>query len=151
MPATVFGDTSGYFALAAESDDHHAEAERLLRRATADRLQLYTTNFVLAETHALFLHRLKSSRGAASARAVALRTVERLYQSTRQRNALIRVTSADEMAAFALLAQFADQDFTFTDATSFVVMRRLGISVAFSFDEDFAKAGFIDVRHVLSA
>jgi predicted nucleic acid-binding protein len=28
------------------------------------------------------------------------------------------------------------------------VMRRLGIAVAFTFDDDFTRAGFTDLRHV---
>ena len=52
------------------------------------------------------------------------------------------------MAALVLLERFDDQDFSFTDATSFAVMRRLGIAVAFTFDDDFMRAGFTDLRHV---
>ncbi len=138
----VFGDTSGFFAFAARTDQHHSEAQVLLDRLTDERCSLYTTNFVLAETHALLLHRLKPARGEPFARATALRVVQRLYQGAEQLGTLMRVTAADETEAFALLARFADKNFTFTDATSFAVMERLGLSLAFSFDEDFVRAGF---------
>ena len=138
----VFGDTSAFFALAAQTDRHHLEAQALLERITAERFLLYTTNFILAETHALLLHRLKPSGGEPYARITALRTVERLYRSTLETGTLVHVTPEDEEQAFAVLARFGDKDFTFTDATSFVIMTRLGISLAFSFDADFVRAGF---------
>ncbi len=52
------------------------------------------------------------------------------------------MTPGDEARAFVLLAQYADKDFSFTDPTSFAVMERLGITLAFSFDQDFVRAGF---------
>lgn len=138
----VFGDTSAFFALAAQTDQHHAEAQALLERMTSERRLLYTTNFVLAETHALLLHRLKPAGGGPHVRTTALRTVQRLYHGAEQLDTLVRVTPDDEAQAFALLARFADKDFTFTDATSFAVMERLGLSLAFSFDEEFVRTGF---------
>jgi predicted nucleic acid-binding protein len=36
-----------------------------------------------------------------------------------------------------------------TDAISFAVMRRLRLPVAFTFDDDFAQAGFGDLRQIL--
>jgi predicted nucleic acid-binding protein len=36
-----------------------------------------------------------------------------------------------------------DKDFTLTDATSFAVMERLGITYAFTFDHPFTQYGFI--------
>jgi predicted nucleic acid-binding protein len=35
-----------------------------------------------------------------------------------------------------------DQDFSYTDAVSFVVMKQYGITEAFSFDKHFVTAGF---------
>jgi predicted nucleic acid-binding protein len=37
-----------------------------------------------------------------------------------------------------LLRQYAEKDFSLTDATSFTVMERLELEQAFSFDSDFA-------------
>jgi hypothetical protein len=51
---------------------------------------------------------------------------------------LVRVTQDD---ALALIAQYADQNFSRTDATRFVVMERLRIRHAFSFDDDFRQFG----------
>ena len=56
---------------------------------------------------------------------------------------LVRVTEADEAAALALIARYRDKDFSLTDATSFVVMDRLGLRHALSFDSDFRQYGLI--------
>jgi predicted nucleic acid-binding protein len=84
-----------------------------------------TTNFVIAETHALLLHR----KGQKVALAW-LDQVERLAH-------VERVTEGDEERAKAILRHYADQTFTFTDAVSFAVMERLNLKVALSVDRHF--------------
>jgi predicted nucleic acid-binding protein len=54
---------------------------------------------------------------------------------------IVRVTEADEERALALIGRYRDKDFTITDATSFVVMERLSIATAFTFDDDFRQYG----------
>lgn len=48
------------------------------------------------------------------------------------------MTPADLEAAWAVGQVFADQDFSLVDRTSFVVMERLGLARAASFDDHFA-------------
>ena len=38
--------------------------------------------------------------------------------------------------------QYDDKNFTLTDATSFAVMERLGMTEGFTFDRNFAQYGF---------
>jgi predicted nucleic acid-binding protein len=51
------------------------------------------------------------------------------------------VSRRDEDRVWAIIEQFDDKDFTFTDTTSVAVMQRLRISAAFTFDADFAQYG----------
>jgi len=44
--------------------------------------------------------------------------------------------------AWDVFVKYSDKDFSFTDCTSFVVMRELGITDAFAFDDHFAQMGF---------
>ena len=44
-------------------------------------------------------------------------------------------------AAWVLFKDFADQEFSFTDCTSFILMQRLGIEAAFTFDARFREYG----------
>jgi predicted nucleic acid-binding protein len=52
------------------------------------------------------------------------------------------VSSGQEREAELLLEQFADRDFSYVDATSFVVMSQLGLNEAFAFDHHFTAARF---------
>lgn len=44
-----------------------------------------------------------------------------------------------------MLEQYTDKEWSLVDAASFVVMRRLGITEAFTTDHHFEQAGFIRV------
>jgi predicted nucleic acid-binding protein len=127
----AFTDTGAYFALGVTRDINHAAARAIGVQLIAERWRLYTTNYILAETHALYLNRV--------GRADALRALERIEGSD---TTIVRVTSADERRARAIIEQYTDKDFTLTDATSFAVMERLAITHAFTFDRNFSQYGF---------
>ncbi len=126
----VFIDTSANYALASPQDINASAARAISDRLKAERWRLFTTNFILAETHALLLARRD--------RGVALRVLQEITNSS---TVIVRVRAADERRAQEILVQYDDKDFTLTDATSFAVMERLGISYAFAFDRDFAQYG----------
>lgn len=127
----VFVDSSAYFILANAKDADHLSARSLLRQLEGERRRFFTTNFILAETHALLLKRLNPS--------LAFRFVRQIYQSS---TTIVRVKESDEDRAWEIIAQYDDKDFSFTDAASFAVMERLGITYAFTFDHHFAQYGF---------
>ena len=54
---------------------------------------------------------------------------------------IIRVTQADEIRARQIIARYDDKNFSLTDAISFAIMDRLGISQAMSFDGNFEQYG----------
>jgi predicted nucleic acid-binding protein len=96
-----------------------------------DRVRLVTTNFVVAETHALILAR--------SGRDLAANILQWIDESPTVK---IRVNEADELRAREIIRHFRDKAFTLTDATSFAVMERLGIDRAVAFDRHFRQYGF---------
>ena len=51
-----------------------------------------------------------------------------------------------EADAQEILSNFIDQDFSYTDAVSFVMMKRQKIKRALSFDKNFVIAGFVNVQ-----
>ena len=126
----VFVDTSALYAPLDESDSNHRPAISIMTRLAAEPSQLLTTNWILAEAHALTLSRL--------GRHAALQFLEAVDTSSTR---LIRVTAADEERARAILRQYDDKDFSLTDASSFAVMERLRMSEAFSFDRNFSQYG----------
>jgi predicted nucleic acid-binding protein len=50
-----------------------------------------------------------------------------------------------ETEAEGILVRYVDQDFSYADAVSFVIMKRQKIRKAFSFDKHFVTAGFINI------
>ena len=55
---------------------------------------------------------------------------------------LLRITPADERAAWTLFEQRPDKAYGFTDCTSFVVMRRERMDRAVALDAHFGQEGF---------
>lgn len=128
----AFTDTSAYYALVDEQDRDHPEAVARFARLTRERWHLVTTNFVVAELHALLLHRL--------GRAVAARVLFDVDHSPGV--TLVRVSESQEQRARAIISRYTDKDYSLTDATSFAVMEELGLNSAFSFDRHFGQYGY---------
>ncbi len=135
MTAAVFVDTSAFIALAHTDDEHHPDARTIARSLENFRARLYTTNFVIAETHAMLLSRLGHVRARQFLREV----------DTGQVVAVVRAEIADEEAAKALIYRHIDKEYSLTDAISFAIMTRLGLNTAFAFDRHFGQYGW----HVL--
>lgn len=125
----LFVDTSAWFAFTNRDDPDHKAVAALLGKSPG---RLITSNFILDETVTLCLYRLGHS--------VADRVGRVLLDSARVD--LLRITPQDENAAWELFCKRADQTYSFTDCTSFVIMRRLGITTAAALDDDFAREGF---------
>ena len=115
----AFVDTSAYYAFLDRTDTSHISAQSIFPKLLSDGSDLFTTNFVLAETHALLLNGI--------GRDAAMRFLDTFFQSAM---ILIRVTEADETAAREILRASSDKEYSYTDATSFAVMDRLHIKEA---------------------
>jgi predicted nucleic acid-binding protein len=124
-----FTDTSFFYALVDRSDAFHATCKKLLLQAEKQRKRILTTNFIIAEAHALILSRL--------GRSIAYQWLESVTEYTW----IERVTEDDEVKARRIIRDFSDKDFSYTDAASFVVMERLNIHIAFALDEHFVQYG----------
>ncbi len=96
------------------------------------RSRCFTSSFILDETFTLLGRR--SSNSFAADRARALLNSAAL--------SILRPDADDEERAIELFAKFADQQVSFTDCISFVLMRRHRLQKAFTFDRHFASAGF---------
>jgi predicted nucleic acid-binding protein len=120
---TIFVDTSVFYAAVDRGDVDHMRATKQL----GTQEQLVTTDHVLIETWLLTQRRLgqpvaNAFWGSVRAGGVTFATVE----------------AADLDAAWQIGETFSDQAFSIVDRTSFVVMLRLGVHRAASFDKDFA-------------
>jgi uncharacterized protein len=126
----VFVDTGGFYAALNRRDASHRAAARLFRRAQRDHWFLFTTNFVLAESHALILARMGRDR--------AWRFLQAMVTGSTN---VIRAEEADERRARAIIEQYEDKAFSYCDAVSFAVMERLEIPEALAFDDHVRQYG----------
>jgi uncharacterized protein len=131
----VFVDTAAFVALSVRRDSLHQVATSMLRQSTSAHQRMVTTNFVVAETHSLVLART-DRRNALIALDLIDQTVEYVE----------RVLRKDEIQARKILEHYDDKTFSYTDATSFAVMRRLGLTEVFTFDQHFAQFGFSPLK-----
>lgn len=133
VPHLVFVDTSAYYAIADPRDQDSARARETLRRLASGGTELITTNFVVAELYALFI-----TRGNRENARRMLLMFDRSRLTT-----VIRASEDDEQRAKAIVLQYDDKDFSLTDAISFAVMERLGITHAFTLDRHFRQYGWL--------
>lgn len=125
----TFVDTSAWYAYANAADLSHEPVSRALRAVQG---RLVTSSYVFDELVTLCRYRLSH--------AVAAK-VGTLLLCAAQLD-VVRITPDDEKAAWALFQERPDQLYSFTDCTSFVLMRRLGLTCALALDDDFATEGF---------
>jgi len=128
----LFVDTAGWMACADAADPVHEAARAARDYALEQNTILVTTDYVVDETLTLIRMRL------------GLRAAETWWSqveaSTRVRWEWIVVPRADR--ARSLFFHHRDKDFSFTDCTSFVVMRELKIRQALTTDAHFRQMGY---------
>ena len=133
-PRLIFVDTSFWIAAATPTDARHGEAAALIRHHSD--AAFATSGLVVGETWT-FANRRQGHR-----KAVDL--VDRILATPRLR--IERISEADEREAWSWLRAPAEREYSFVDATSYALMRRLAIREALAFDGDFAAAGFVELR-----
>lgn len=126
----MFVDTGGFYALADADDEFHEKSCRLFEKASAESWALMTTNCVVAETHALVLCRL--------GRKIALGYLQGILAGS---TLVERVTEEHENDALQLLVAHDDKNYSFCDATSFIIMEQLKILEVIAFDDHFRQYG----------
>ncbi len=132
----IFVDTWAWYALTDRNDKDHGVAEEANAGLLHDGYTFVTTNFVLSESVTLILYKMRHD--------VAVQFWETTHKlSGSGLVEIIRVNKAQEERAWAIFKQYADQDFSFTDCTSFAVMQDLQLSLAFTGDHHFATMGFL--------
>jgi len=133
-----FADTGWWVAWALPGDARHHDALRMLA-ALGRSEQVLTSNLVAGETWT-FLRRKDSHRTAVA----FLDRIDTLIRAGRL--VMHRVTEGQETAAWEWLRKHDERVFSYVDATSFRVMRDRRLHEALAFDQDFAAAGFVEVR-----
>ena len=130
----AFVDTSFWIAEVITRDSRHAHASALADRVRS--VSAVTSNLIVGEVWTLLSHRLGHFH--------ATRWLDRMQRELQVR--VERVEADIEAEAWAWLRQHDERPYSFVDATSFALMRKLRIKEALAFDGYFAAAGFVELR-----
>lgn len=128
----VFADTGYWVALVNPRDDLHQRA--IQRSQSLGPAFIVTSDAVLTELLNGFAHRGPQLRRAAA---------DLVDQLKRNRNCeVVPWTASLFHAGLLFYKQRGDKDWSFTDCTSFVIMREKGIAESLAHDQHFEQAGF---------
>jgi predicted nucleic acid-binding protein len=135
MPEIVFVDTSAWVGLFVDKDQHHAQAIKALEDLEEEAPDFVTTDYVIAETVAR-IRRQASHRSAAG-------VWDRLEGGETAH--VVEVGPGHRALARKWFGKYDQLELSLVDCVSFVVMKELGIEEAFTFDDDFRKAGYVTI------
>jgi len=127
-----FLDTSGLYALLDRRDGHHAAARANITPHLQAGGRLVTSDYIVAETV-----NLANARGG---KHIGLRILDLLEQSKGIRIEWIGRERFE--AAKVFFRRHTEHAYSFTDCTSFVLMRELKLTDALTTDRHFQQAGF---------
>jgi len=135
----IFVDTSGWYSLVDRKDPDHKKAASFFAK---NRFPLVTSNFIFCETLNLTKKRLGQE--------IAVKLGQKMQQS--KITQIIEIENELKENAWQIFQKYDDRGFSFTDCTSFALMRRLKIANAFTFDNHFAQFGFMMLpeKHMFS-
>jgi uncharacterized protein len=126
-------DTGAWYALTDPQDRHHGHAATMYARLNkGEHGRMVTSDYILDETYTLIRMRL------------GIEPVKRLRALLGQSSSIqvVRVSDNDFERSVDLMLAHEDKRWSLTDCTSFVVMKDFEIGDAFTFDRNFAEAGF---------
>jgi len=132
MMKGLFVDTGGWVACIDQGDPRYAGATQARDAWLEQGGVLVTTDYVIDETLTLLRKRFGLT--------VAQAWWERVEGSPRLRWEWVGMARAEK--ARDLFFRFRDKDYSFTDCTSFVVMKELKLKQALTADRHFTQMGF---------
>ena len=127
----IFVDTSAWVALFARNDKFHHESLSIFKYIQNQQWMLYTSDYVIDETITTILMRSSHKDSVIAGNA--------LFESKIIQILYVAPDYLD--VSWQLYRKYKDKEFSFTDVTSFAIMRRVELRKAFAFDEHFTQAG----------
>jgi len=129
---SVFVDTSMFVALLEDKDEFHLSSVSILEKLKEEKVQLVTSNNILIESFTI----IRGRKGR--------QIVDKFRKSlaNEMEIKIVRIIVQDEASAWDWFLMDWGK-LSFTDCTSFALMKRLKIERVASFDRDFERAGFI--------
>ena len=129
-----FVDTSALLSTLYKKDAKHKQAKVLSQELEKDEKKTpVITDYILDETLTLLKKRVGHKEAV---------KFGKLVFSGKTKLKLIYLSNKVIREDFQLFVRYSDKGFSFTDCTSFAVMRYYKIKQAFTFDKHFEQAGF---------
>lgn len=128
----VFLDTSYLLALELTRDQNHEAATQHWQSIVSSLPSFVTTSYVFDEVVTYFNSRGQHQKAVKIGKSLLLSpSVE-----------FIHVDQSQFHEGWEHFQKHRDKDYSLTDCISFIIMKQLGINIAFTFDGHFAQAGF---------
>jgi predicted nucleic acid-binding protein len=128
----IFVDTSAWLALHDKNDQYHNKAVAKSLEIKKQRLELITSEYIFDESTTLIRYRISHS--------AAVLFGDSLINSSIV--SIIDITEDVRLKAWEIFKKYDDKELSFTDCTSFILMKELKLHRAFTFDEHFKQVGF---------
>ena len=134
----LFVDTSALVALANSKDKHNVSAVEFrekLRSSSSRATLLIISNYVFDETITLLRVRIGHAYAISFGKSLKDSELFRIHWLTPE---------VDELA-WDIFVKYSDKDYSYTDCTSFALMKAEGIDTVFGYDDHFRQFGFQQV------
>lgn len=129
----LFVDSSSWIGLFSERDMYHEVAAQAFQAIASLPVHLYTSDYIIDET----LTHLTVTYG----HNITIQFGQWVLTSPLVH--ILRVNEQVWQEAWEMFQKYSDKFWSFTDCTSFILMKQQRLYHAFTFDRHFAQAGFI--------
>jgi len=127
----IFVDTSGWVGLFVANDETHKKAVSIFEGLKKKKTPMYTSDYVLDETITTILARGNHKQSVIAGKVLFTSEIIKI----------VYVYPDYFRATWELYQKYKDKQFSFTDVSSFSIMKDLNIKKAFAFDREFIQAG----------
>ncbi len=130
----VFLDTSALAAFFDRKDRYNVETGMLFEKIALKKIRIVMTDYILNECITMILMRTNHSN--------AVKAAEFIFDS--KAIELVWLDEPIKRKAWEYFKRHSDKKYSFTDCTSFVLMKEMKVTRYLSFDGHFKQAGFTE-------
>lgn len=135
----IFIDSSAYIAYYNKRDENHEKAKNFLDKIKSKEISpiiFYTSDYIFDEV-------LTTIIALTGRKDLAIKVGNAILSSKITK--IIKVDSKIFNEAWELFKKYKDKTWSFTDCTSFIIMKINNIKRAFTFDEHYKQVGYITI------
>lgn len=129
----IFADTSALVALFNNKDENHQRALEWFKQL---RPKMIITDYIIDELLTLSL-----SRGNKQFAITISKNIKNIFPS----DSIKKITTEEFQESWDIFEKFLDKNWSFTDCTSYVFMKKFNFRKAFTFDKHFKEFGFVEI------